>query len=121
MYKAGISFHEFGKLNMKQIRYISKAYAEKQQEDFKIADLNAYIQGIYMMDALKCTVGNMFGGKKANFSYPEKAYSIASEEEQLSEDEIQRQRDQFIAALKTMEKNFNRDKEKKNKQKGGAS
>ena len=102
---------------MKQIRYISKAYAEKQEEEFKTADIKAYIQGLYVRDALLCTVGNMLGGKKADFHYPEKAYSLAREEEKLSEDEIQRQRDAFVASLQTMAHNFNRRKEKEKRQK----
>lgn len=111
MYKAGISYHEFGKLNMKQIRYILNAYTEKQKEDFKLSDIHAFIQGRYMVDALLCTVGNMLGGKHSNFSYPEQAYSLANDERELTEDEIQRQREEFIAVLQTMERNFNLNKE----------
>lgn len=112
MYKAGVSYEEFGRLNLRQIRYISHAYAEKQEEDFKKADIMAYIQGRYMVDALLCTVGNMLGGKKADFTYPEQAYSLTNEEPQLSEEEIERQREQFIAMLQTMERNFNLREEK---------
>ena len=112
MYKAGISYSEFGKLNMKEIHYIAKAYAEKREEDFKVADTIAFIQGRYMIDALLCTVGNMFGGKNAKFSYPEKAYSLAAHEEELTEEEIEQQRQQFIATLQTMERNFNLTKDK---------
>ena len=95
---------------MRQIRYISNAYIEKQEDDFKTADIKAYIQGLYVRDALLCTVGNMFGDKSAKFTYPEKAYSLAREDEKLSEDEIQRQRDAFVATLQTMAHNFNRNK-----------
>lgn len=110
---AGISFHEFGKLNMKQIRYISRAYSEKQEEEFKLSDVHAYIQGRYMVDALLATVGNMLGGKKTNFSYPEQAYSLSNAK--LSEDELQRQREEFMASLQIMERNFNIEKKKKAK------
>ena len=103
---AGISYHDFGKLNMKQMRYIANAYAEKQENDFKAQDVLAFIQGRYMVDALLATVGNMFGGKNAKFEYPEQAYSMIADEQHLSEDEIQRQREQFIATLMTMEHNF---------------
>lgn len=112
MYRAGVSYAEFGKLNMKQIHYIAKAYAEKREEEFKQADLMAYIQGVYMIDALRCTVINFFG-KDANFTYPERAYSLKGEEENLSEEEIERQRQRFIASLQTMEHNFNLNKQNK--------
>lgn len=115
MYKAGISLEQFGKLNMKQIHYIANAYAEKQKDEFIKSDVLAYVQGRYIMDALLATVGNMLGGKKANFSYPEQAYSLANKEE-LSEDEIQRQREQFIATLQTMGRNFELNKKKQAEQ-----
>ena len=103
---------------MKQINYIAKAYAEKQEEDFKTADVMAFIQGRYMVEALLATVGNMLGGKKADFHYPEKAYSLMREENKLSDDEIERQREQFIASLKIMEHNFNLSNKDKDKAKG---
>ena len=112
MYKAGISYLEFGKLNMNEIHYIANAYAEKQDAEFKYSDMLAYVQGIYFMDALKATVGNMLGGKHARFEYPQQAYSMANQEKELTEDEIQLQRQQFIAALQTMEHNFKLNKEK---------
>ena len=104
---------------MNQINYISKAYVEKEEEEFRKSDMMAFVQGKYIVDALLCTVGNMFGGEKVDFSYPEQPYSIMAEEEQLSEDEIQRQREAFIASLKTMETNFKLSREEDNKKTGG--
>lgn len=98
---------------MNQIRHIANAYKEKAEEDFRTADVLAFIQGRYMVDALLCTVGNMFGGKGQKFSYPEQAYSMAAQEQKLSEDEIERQRQAFIATLQTMEHNFNLNKKAK--------
>ena len=112
MYRAGITYEQFGKLNMKQIRIIANAYSKKLEEDFKIADITAYIQGRYMVDALLATVGNMLGGKNSRFSYPEQAYSMAGKEPELTEEEIQRQREQFIATLTAMGNNFQLNKEK---------
>ena len=111
MYRAGISYTEFGKLNMKQIQIIAKAYSDKVEDDFRMADVIAFVQGRYMVEALLCTVGNMLGGKNAKFTYPEKAYTMAKDEQNLTEEEIQKQREQFIAMLQVMEKNFNREKE----------
>lgn len=112
MYRAGISFKEFGCLTMTEIRTISKAYSEKLSEEFKLNDIMAFVQGRYIVDALLCTVGNMFGGKNAKFEYPEQAYSLNSEEKELTEEEIQNQRVQFMAMLQTMERNFNLNKER---------
>jgi len=118
MYKAGISYEEFGKLNMNKIRIIANAHAEKVREEFKMGDVMAFIQGRYMVDALLCTVGNMLGGKNSKYKYPEQAYSLANEEKELTEDEIQNQREQFIAMLQTMQSNFNLTKEEENRQNG---
>ena len=108
MYRAGISLDEFGKLTMRKIKIISNAYSEKLHEDFRLSDLRAYVQGIYVVEAILCTIGNMTGGKH---SYPKQAYSMNVEKE-LTEDEIELQRQQFIAALQTMQHNFNINKEK---------
>lgn len=96
---------------MKQIRHIMNAYTEKIREEFKISDLVAFVQGRYMVEALLCTVGNMLG-KNANFSYPEQAYSMNTTEKKLTEEEIELQRQQFIATLQTMQHNFNINKQK---------
>ena len=111
MFKAGISLEEFGKLTMKRMQIIANAYTEKVNDEFRMSDVVAFIQGRYMVEALLCTVGNMLGGKNAKFKYPEKAYTMMNEEENLTEDEIQRQREQFIAMMKVMETNFKHKKE----------
>ena len=94
---------------MRKIKVIANAYSEKLKEEFKTADTIAFIQGRYMVEALLCTVGNMFS-KNANFKYPEQAYSMGMATE-LTEEEIENQREQFIAMLKVMEKNFNLSKD----------
>lgn len=96
---------------MKKIRAIANAYSEKIRDDFNMADTIAFVQGRYMVEALLCTVGNMFG-KNANFKYPEQPYSTKNNERQLTENEIEEQRQQFIAALQTMQANFDLNKQK---------
>lgn len=112
MFRAGVSYDDFGKLTMKKIKIISHAYSEKLSEDFKMSDMVAFIQGRYVVEALLCTVGNMLGGKNSKFEYPEQAYSMSQQEEQLTEEQIELQRQQFIATLQTMQHNFNINKEK---------
>lgn len=96
---------------MKKIRAIANAYSEKIRDDFNMADTIAFVQGRYMVEALLCTVGNMFE-KNANFKYPEQPYSTNNNERQLTENEIEEQRQQFIAALQTMQANFDLNKQK---------
>lgn len=113
MFRAGVSLEDFGKLTMRKMRIIAKAYSDKLQEDFKMSDMVAFIQGRYMVEALLCTVGNMLGGRNCNFKYPEQAYSMNDAEQELTEEEIELQRQQFMAALQTMQHNFEINKEKK--------
>ena len=112
MYKAGVTYDGFGKLTMRKMNIIANAYSKKLEEDFKMGDLVAFIQGRYMIEALLCTVGNMFGDKNRKFTYPEQAYTANLQEKQLTEEEIEAQRQQFIAALQTMQRNFEINKEK---------
>lgn len=112
MYRAGVPYDDFGSLTMKKMKIISNAYSEKLREEFKMSDVVAFVQGRYMVEALLCTVGNMLGGKGTNFTYPEQAYSMNEVEVELTEDEIEAQRQQFIASLQTMQHNFNLNKER---------
>lgn len=66
----------------------------------------SYIQGAYFADALKATVGNMF--KKNNskpYEYPKKPYDL-NEKKELTEEELQKQRELFVAKLQVMKANF---------------
>ena len=76
----------------------------------KEADLKAYVQGEYFYEALLATVGNLFNKGKPH-KFPEKPYS-QNKEVELTEEEIQRQRELFVANLKAMETNFNLNKQK---------
>jgi len=113
MFRAGISYDDFGKLTMRKIKIIANAYGEKLKEDFKMADITAFIQGRYFIHALLCTVGNMMPTKNSTkFEYPEQAYSLNQADEQLTEDQIEAQRQAFIASLMTMQHNFEINKQK---------
>lgn len=116
MYLAGIDYDRFGSLTLKEMQIIAKAYSEKVQADFELRDTMAYVQGRYVVEALLCTVGNMFSKGKP-MKYPDKPYS-QNKEVPLTEEEIQRQRELFVANLKAMETNFNLEKEKKKKKQG---
>lgn len=109
MYRTGVTYDEFGKLNMKQIRIISNAYSEKLKEEYKTADVIAFIQGRYFVEALLATVGNMFS-KNGNFKYPEQAYSLNKYDGYLTEEEKAAQVDAFFAGLRVMQHNFEMDK-----------
>ena len=60
-----------------------KAYNEAKKTEMKQANMLFHLEGMYFMDALLATVGNMFRGKgqKAH-EYPKEPYSLDYEYEQ---------------------------------------
>lgn len=65
-----------------------------------------HLQGQYFAHALNSTVGNMFKKKgKAPNKYPEKPFAL-NDNRELSEDELQKQRELFVAKLMVMKSNF---------------
>lgn len=85
----GVTWSEFWGMNPRIIRAISEGYSEKIKSEIIRSNNMAYRQGIYFMDAIASTVGNMFS-KGANNNYPKKPYEIFSEdsEENGSNEEI---------------------------------
>jgi hypothetical protein len=88
-YKLGVSWEDFWHMNPRIIQAIADGYAEKKKDEMQIENCVAYLQGRYFMDALMATVGNMF---KSNG--------------ELTEEEIEKQRERFAAKLTRMEANF---------------
>ena len=96
----------------KELKIRSKAYKQKCQEDFERENLLAYLHGVYFMDSISATVGNMFSGKSSKkIEYPKKPYDLKSKEN--SEEELQKQRELLLAKLMIMGENFNREKKEK--------
>jgi len=72
-----------------------------------------HIQGQYFAEAIMSTVCNQLGGKTSKkHEYPKKPYNIDSKNE-LSEDELQKQREAFVAGLMVMKSNFELEHPKK--------
>ena len=83
-----------------------KAYNEAKKNELRQANMLLHLEGIYFMDALIATVGNMFKGKghKA-FEYPKEPYTLDLEyEEGLKEEErdIALKRRQFVTQLNNL-------------------
>lgn len=110
----GIQEKDFWSMNPRRLKVHIKAYKLKREEQLTYDNYIAYLSGIYVMDALSSTVGNMFKnkGSKPN-QYPEKPYELGDKkEEELSQDEIQRQTELLFARLNVMGKNFEMQKKK---------
>jgi hypothetical protein len=71
----GMSYDEFWNQDVTLVR------AYRQADDLRRRRQNEmlWMQGIYMRDALLCTVGNMFSGKgSAPIEYPKEPYPVTS-------------------------------------------
>lgn len=90
----------------KILSLIIEGRKQRIKEKIEYDNYISYIQGVYFADALKATVGNMF--KKNNskpYEYPKKPYDL-NEKKELTEEELQKQRELFVAKLQVMKANF---------------
>ena len=71
----------------------------------------AHLQGVYIVEALMATVGNMFSGKHSKkHSYPDKPYDLNLDDKK-EEREKESQLQLFTAGLTNAMHNFNLSKE----------
>lgn len=119
----GIKDYEFWYMNPRKILLYTKGKQKEIQQKLDYDNTIAFVQGQYFMDALLATVGNMLSGKKKEpFKYPEHPYKLgdstknatADNPEGLSEEEINRQRENFVARFMAMKANFELNHGKKN-------
>lgn len=96
-----------------------KAYDKAHELQIKEQDFLNWSLGRYYVDALSCTVGNMFARKgHKTIEYPKKPY-LSSEEvvgsDELTEEEKIRRTKLLFARLEVMQHNFELNK-KENKE-----
>lgn len=117
-YAIGITWEQFWTFNPHIVKLLIKGHKEKVQEELEIANSIAFYQGQYNTHALLCTVGNMLSGKTSKkYEYPSEPFEIFKKEakEEFTEEELQQQREAFVARLMALKYNF--DSEQKNKKK----
>lgn len=99
----------------KELGYCVKGERIKQ----KIKDEEMWRMGIYVQAAVSVAVEHNLAGRKARSKYIEKPLlqEIEKKNAPMTEDEIQRQRELFIAKMQAMQANFelNRKAEMENK------
>lgn len=83
-------------------------YLKAHKEELKEKDYMAWLQGQYTLSAVSVAVEHCFAGRKAKSKYIKKPFLQELEEQNksLTEEEIQRQRELFVAKLKAMKTNF---------------
>lgn len=100
----GISWEQFWKMNPRIIKVIAKGYKERLlQQDY----IN-WINGQYILSAVSTAVEHNLAGRKARSNYMDKPIMKELEEKNkpLSEEEMDRQRELFVAKLEAMRVNF---------------
>lgn len=85
-----------------------KPYLKMHKEELKEKDYLAWIQGQYTLSAVSVAVEHCLAGRKAKSNYIKKPLLKELEEQNkpLTEEEIQRKRELFVAKLQAMKTNF---------------
>jgi hypothetical protein len=102
----GMSYDEFWNQNVDMVRAYRKADEMKRRRENEIL----WLQGLYVRDALICTVGNMFAGKSGKqYEYPKEPYAITEtdiheREERDNRIKQERIRAEFAAFAARMQK-----------------
>lgn len=106
----GMTEEQFWNANPVIMKPYIDAYNMKNEYELQRANLISYIQGIYVKDALLCTVGNMFKGKSDKpIEYPDEPYDFFRKKEEpheLTEEEKIEQTKALFMRLDVMKSNF---------------
>lgn len=99
----GVSWNDFWKMNPRIIKAISNGYNEK----LKRQDYMLWLNNQYTLSAVYTALDHLLNGKKAKSEYFKKPImEEVCEREQLNENDLQKQRELFVAKLETMKANF---------------
>lgn len=98
----GITESEFWGMNPRRLKARQKAYEKQQEAKIEMLKYETWLNGLYVAQALKSTVGNMFIKKGAKpFEYPEKPLGTVD-----TELDNQKQVEAFFASLEVAQRNF---------------
>lgn len=101
----GVTWQEFWGMNPHIIKCLQKGHEERmKQEDY----LQYLWWGRYGLSAVSVAVEHCLAGRKAKSKYVDKPVleEIAEQNKPMSEEELQRQRELFVAKLEVMKTNF---------------
>lgn len=100
----GVSWQEFWGMNPHIIKLLLKGHEEKIKEQ----DYLAWLSNQYTLSAVSVAVEHCLAGRKAKSKYIKKPLLQELEERNkpMTEKEIQRQRELFVAKLQAMKTNF---------------
>ncbi len=108
--EAGISQKEFMKMTPSNLKLEISAYWNRQKNNWERAEYQAWLSGLYVMNA----IGASFSKKHKYPKNPMEQKQIVQEDLELTEQQKDYYRDQFVKRLQRMEKRFNKSKEREN-------
>ena len=114
-FSIGISLEEFKHLNPQKLVYCLEGYKIKRKQ----RDEEMWLWwGNYGLSAVLFAVEHCLAGKKARTKYIDKPIFQAMEEQNktMTEEELQKQRELFVAKLQIMQTNFEMSHKNKNKE-----
>lgn len=88
---------------------VLSAYAEGYKIQRKVQDENMWIMGQYMVSAVSVAIDHCLNGRKASSKYVEKPFMQDIEnngEHVYTEEELQQQREMFVALLMAKKSNY---------------
>jgi len=101
----GISYKDFWEMTPRIIKIHAKAHQKRIDE----TNVLMHIQGMYVRDAIACTIGNSFRPKSAKpFEYPKEPYQL--HEKELTEQDKQAQIREFFDGLMARKARFDAQK-----------
>ena len=117
----GTSYDDFWHLNPRKVMVMVNAYNESKKNEIRTANMLYHLEGIYFMQALHATVGNMFRNRgQKPFEYPAEPITLDLEYEDgldMASDEdrkIAQQRRNFVTQLNNLFRDLEPVLERKN-------
>lgn len=108
--KAGIDEKSLLKMTPGAVKRAIEAFWENRKNEWERSEYQSWLSGLYVMNSIASSLSR-------KHRYPEnpmKKTQIAQEDLELTEEQKDYYRDQFMKRLQRMEKRFNKSKEKEN-------
>ena len=107
----GVDYGSFWRLNPHSLAIIAEGYNIALKRQFEHENAIAHLQGMYFVESLLATVGNMLSSKNTKkHDYPDKPYDLNLDGHK-EDREQERQLELFKAQLTARMTNFNLSKE----------
>lgn len=108
--EAGISEKEFFKMTPASIKLEIESFWKRKKNQWEMVEYQSWLSGIYVMNA----IASSFSKKHKYPENPMKQEKVVQEDLELTEEQKDYYRNQFVKQLQRMEKRYNKAKAKEN-------